>query len=257
MGPRTLAPWIIAGASEASAASAVLQPPEFAVGCSTPRDVPLAPILEAGCLSLDSFEYSHYYHPRYCLLSPSHSYYPSLTCTMLEILAFGEGIACLPTDACAVCTLHKGAWLRSRWRLEFNAHHPESWHGAREVGGCWSTWRKACLSNVPEGTVCLSWGGTWRKHKLVQNFSFCIRRTDQTPPPPPHLPHSVYWKGPFQVFTQFKSFLSVFLNDLQWEAYCHWLYFKCMWTFYLSLPLAEGYLSYFDESLFSEVKYTA
>lgn len=155
------------------------------------------------------------------LLSPItiQSYYLSLTCTKLEVLAFGEGIACLPTDACAVWTLHKGAWLRSQWRLKFNAHHGESWHGAREVGGCRSAWRKAWLSNVHEGNVCLSWGGTWRNHKLVQNFSFCIRKTDQTHPTPP--PTQYLLEGSISGATQFKCFSSVFLNDLQWEAYGH------------------------------------
>lgn len=54
---------------------AVAPPMEFAAGLSAPKDVPMAPVPEVGCPSLESFEFSHCCRSCYCLPSPSPSYH--------------------------------------------------------------------------------------------------------------------------------------------------------------------------------------
>lgn len=61
---------------------------------------PLLQYLEVGCLSLESFEFSHCCHFYHCFINEP-NYYLSLVFTDFEVLAFGYGIASLSIDTCA------------------------------------------------------------------------------------------------------------------------------------------------------------
>lgn len=116
-----LAPPVISGTSEASAALLLLSSWTSPLVSLLPETPLWLQCLEVGCPSLESFEFSHCCcHFCYCLLSPNPCSYPSLTFTNVGSPWFWRRDSLLTlTYPCS----WDPAWLRGQHRLIFHSHH--------------------------------------------------------------------------------------------------------------------------------------